>query len=68
MENQYQILEDIMNDMNLHYGYVHFHFPWRWIRDKEIVVQGNWKTGTLLIFDKNGILIKMYGYELVSEE
>lgn len=57
-----------MNDMNLHYGLVHFTFPWRWIRDKQIVLQGDKIRGMLLIFDKDNNLIKMYGYELVSEE
>lgn len=57
-----------MNDMNLHYGMVHFAFRWNWIRDKKIVLQGNRISGTLLIFDMDDNLIKMYGYELVSEE
>ena len=57
-----------MNDTNVHYGYVHFNFPWTWIRDKQMVLQGDNIRGMLLIFDKDDNLIKMYGYELVSEE
>ena len=57
-----------MSDMNVHYGYVHFHFPWTWIRDKQIVVQGDKWRGMLLILDSDDNVIKMYGYELVSEE
>ena len=68
MQKVYQTREDIMNDMNLHYGYVHFAFPWRWIRDKQIVLQGNKWKGMLLILDSDDNVIKVYGYELVSEE
>lgn len=57
-----------MSDMNLHYGYVHFTFPWTWIRDKQMVHQGNHISGMLMILDMNDNLIKVYGYELVSEE
>ena len=56
-----------MNDMNVHYGYVHFHFPWTWIKDKQIVHQGNHISGMLMILDMNDNLIKVYGYESVSE-
>ena len=55
-----------MNDMNLHYGYVHFTFPWTWIKDKQIGVQGDKYSGMLLILDSDDNIVKMYGYELVS--
>ena len=55
-------------DMNLHWGYVHFNFPWIWIKDKQMVLQGDKRAGMLMIFDKDDNLIKVYGYELVSEE
>ena len=54
--------------MKMHYNYVHFTFPWRWIRDKQIVLQGDKWRGMLYILDKDGRLVKVYGYELVSEE
>ena len=57
-----------MNDMNIHYGYVHFTFPWTWIKDKEIMVEGNHVRGLLYILDNDGKLVKVYGYELVSQE
>lgn len=68
MENPYQIQEDIMNEARVHYGYVHFTFPWRWIKDKELVVQGNRYRGMLLILDSDDNVIKMYGYELISKD
>jgi hypothetical protein len=68
MQNQHQILEDIMNEARVHYEYVDFTFRWTWIRDKQIVVQGDKYKGMLLILDKDDNVIKMYGYELVSEE
>lgn len=57
-----------MNDMKTHYNYVHFTFPWAWIKDKEIQLEGNHIRGMLYILDKDGRLVKVYGYELVSEE
>jgi len=57
-----------MNDMKTHYNYVHFTFPWGWIKDKEIQLEGNHIRGMLYILDKDGRLVKVYGYELVSEE
>ena len=57
-----------MNEARVHYGYVDFTFRWTWIRDKQIVVQGDKYRGMLLILDSDDNVIKMYGYESVSEE
>ena len=57
-----------MNEARIHYNYVDFTFRWTWIRDKQIQVQGDKYRGMLLILDKDDNVIKMYGYELVSEE
>ena len=56
-----------MNDINVHYGYVHFRFPWSFIKDKQIVHEGNYMSGTLMILDNDDRLIKVYAYELVKE-
>ena len=57
-----------MNEARVHYQYVDFNFRWTWIRDKQILVQGDKYRGMLLILDSDDNVIKMYGYELVSEE
>lgn len=57
-----------MNDMNIHYGYVYFNFNWTWIKDKQLIHQGNHISGVLLILDQNDNLIKALGYELMEEE
>lgn len=47
--------------------YVQFTFPWRWIRDKVIIHRGNEEYGMLIITDSEGKAVKMYGYELISD-
>jgi hypothetical protein len=50
------------------YHYAHFDFNYVWLRDKQIVVQGNEYIGMLIILDQNGNALKWYGYELISED
>lgn len=47
--------------------YVHFTFPWWWIKDKIIIHRGNEDYGMLIIADEEGKAVKMYGYELISD-
>lgn len=48
------------------YNYAHFNFDWTWIRDKEIIHQGNKDIGMLIILDNEGNAVGMYAYELIS--
>jgi hypothetical protein len=49
------------------YNYAHFEFNYLWLRDKQIVINGNEYVGMLIILDQNGNALKWYGYELISE-
>lgn len=49
------------------YGYAHFTFDYTWLRDKQIVLQGDKYMGMLIILDSKGNALKWYGYELISE-
>lgn len=49
------------------YGYAHFTFDYTWLRDKQIIHNGDYKGGILLIVDEDGVAVGMYGYELISE-
>ena len=65
----YQI-RDIMNSnekWHIDYDYVHFHFPWTWIRNKQLIYEGNQNSGVLLITDEDGIILKALGYEKINE-
>ena len=54
----------IMNT-RIDYGYAHFNFEWSWIKDKEIVVEGDEYEGVLMIINDKGHLVGFYGYELI---
>jgi len=47
------------------YKYVHLNFDWSWIKDKQIMIRGNWKAGMLVIVDADGRTVRMYGYEII---
>jgi len=51
---------------NIDYKYVYFRFDWNWIKDKQIIHQGDWQGGVLIILDSEGRQVKMYGYELIG--
>lgn len=53
------------NETHIHFNMVHFRFDWTWIKDKQIIHQGNQISGMLLILDSDDNIVKMYGYELV---
>jgi len=48
------------------YGYAHFNFDWTWIRDKEIVVEGDEYEGVLMIMNAKGQMVGFYGYQLIE--
>jgi len=50
---------------SIDYDYVYFTFSYMWLRDKQIVVRGDEYTGALFILDKDGNLIKGFGYERI---
>ena len=52
----------------LDYRYVYFNFDWNWIKDKEILHVGDEIMGALYILDKDGRIVKMWGYELITKE
>jgi hypothetical protein len=53
--------------INIDYKYVHLNFDWNWIKDKQIILKGNWKAGMLIILDDKGRAVGMYGYEAIDE-
>ena len=56
------------NETHISKRYVYFTFPWRWIRNKQIIHRGNDEYGMLIITDEDGKAVKMYGYELISKD
>lgn len=61
-----QIQEVIMKS-RIDYNYAHFTFDYTWLRDKQIIHNGDYKGGVLIIVNEDGIPVGMYGYELISE-
>lgn len=62
-------MKDRNNDSaKLNYNVIPFYFDWNWIRNKQIIHRGTDEYGMLIIVDEDGIPIKMYGYELISNE
>jgi len=51
----------------IHYGYANFNFDWNWIKDKRIILKGDQYLGMLIILDEEGVAVRMYGYELISD-
>ena len=54
----------IMNT-RIDYRYVHLNFDWSWIKDKELILRGNWEMGMLVILDVDGRTVGMYAYEQI---
>ena len=61
-----QTLVDIMKS-RIDYGYAHFNFDWTWIKDKEIVVEGDEYEGVLMIINDKGQMVGFYGYQLITK-
>jgi hypothetical protein len=51
---------------NIDYQYVHLNFNWTWIRDKQIILRGDYDSGVLIILDSEGRQVRMYGYEMIK--
>ena len=51
---------------HIDYNYAYFNLNWTWIKDKEIIHQGNEESGMLIIVDADGNMVKWYGYERVK--
>jgi len=43
-------------------------YEWNWIRDKEIIIDGNEWRGLIMIQDEDGRLLELYGYEKVLDK
>ena len=61
-----------MNDIDLKNiepseKYVIFYFPYTWIRDKQLIHKGDKYSGMLIIAEDDGTVVRMYGYEMVSD-
>jgi hypothetical protein len=50
------------------YNYAHFNFDWSWIKDKEIVVDGDEYEGVLMIINDKGQMVGFYGYQLIEQQ
>lgn len=57
----------MIDESKISYNIIHFDFAWEWIKDKQIIHRGNRDYGMLMIIDKDGIPVKMYGYECINE-
>jgi hypothetical protein len=53
------------NYHHIDYNYAYFTFNYLWIRDKQIILEGNSNGGVLMIADKKGNILKWYGYERI---
>ena len=42
-------------------------FDWSWIKDKQIVIEGDENGGVIMIENEDGVLITMYIYERVEK-
>ena len=47
------------------YRYVHLNFDYTWLRDKQMILRGNWEMGMLVILDVDGKTVGMYAYEQI---
>ena len=47
------------------YRYVQLNFDWNWIKDKQMILRGNWEMGMLVILDADGRTVGMYAYEQI---
>ena len=54
------------NEHHIDYKYVYFNFSYTWLRDKQIIHNGDEYGGILLILDSDGNKVKIYGYELIK--
>lgn len=43
-------------------------YEWHYIRDKEIIIDGNEWRGLIMIQDEDGRIIELYGYEKVLDK
>tara|TARA_B110000503_G_C6788757_1_gene266382 strand:+ start:199 stop:363 length:165 start_codon:yes stop_codon:yes gene_type:complete len=51
--------------INIDYKYVQLNFDYTWLRDKQIILRGNWEMGMLVIVDADGRTVGMYAYEQI---
>jgi len=51
---------------HIDYHYAYFTFDYTWLRDKQIIHNGNEMGGVLIIADEEGNVLKMYGYERIK--
>jgi hypothetical protein len=51
---------------HIDYNYAHFNFNYLWLRDKQIIHNGNEQGGVLIIAESNGDVLKWYGYERIA--
>jgi hypothetical protein len=43
--------------------YFELQYLWTWIKDKQIVMEGDDEAGVIIIADAEGIPVEIYGYE-----
>ena len=53
--------------MWIDYDKVHFNINWNEVKGNQLIWQGNEREGVLIIADKWGKIIKMWGYETINE-
>jgi hypothetical protein len=55
-----------MQNFKVHYSKVHFAFLWSWIKDKQIRHIGDEEQGMLIIYEEDGRVVGMWGYEAIN--
>jgi hypothetical protein len=48
------------------YGYANFNFDWQWIKDKEIIHEGDEYEGILIVLNDKGQTVGFYGYKTIE--
>lgn len=55
-----------MRNFNVSYNRIYFQFLWTWIRDKQIKHVGDEEQGMLIIYEEDGRVVGMWGYESIN--
>jgi hypothetical protein len=53
------------NYHHIDYNYAYFNFSWTWIRDKQIILEGNNMSGVMIIADEERRPLKVFRYERI---
>lgn len=55
-----------MQNFKVHKNRLYFTFLWSWIKDKQIVHRGDLDSGVIIVYDEEGRMVGMWGYESIE--